>query len=41
MSLIRSKTRIYHHPWGLRRVKVWKLGPIVLWRKPVGRELAK
>ncbi len=33
MSLLRTRTRYYATPWGIRRVKVWKLGPFVIWRK--------
>lgn len=33
MCVIRSRTRLYAYPWGIRRVKVWKLGPFVIWRR--------
>jgi len=31
--IIRAKTRRYFTAWGIRRVKVWKLGPFVIWRR--------
>ena len=35
MILIHTKTRRYFTAWGVRRVKVWKLGPVVLWRRAI------
>ena len=33
-KLIKSKVRHYPHHWRRpRQVKVWKLGPFVIWRK--------
>ena len=33
--MIKTKTRLYFTDYGKKPVKVWKLGPIVLRRKPV------
>jgi hypothetical protein len=35
VNILRSRTRHYATPWGIRRVKVWKIGPFVVWRRRV------
>ena len=33
MAILRTKTRLYYTEGGSRRVKVWKIGPFVVWRR--------
>ncbi len=35
MALIHTSTRRYYHDFGTTRVKVWKIGPLVIWRSIV------
>lgn len=35
--MLKTKVRYYHGEYGVKPVRVWKLGPLVVWRKPVSR----